>query len=102
MTSKSFVKYMASENGLTQVATREFLAALDKSIKSYVSQMESGDSVKVADIILKVKDAPERSGVCALNGEPWTKPAHKSLKVSVTKSMRDVDNITIDATSEEE
>ena len=38
----------------------------------------------------KVKEVAERSGVTALTGKPWTKPAHKSVVFKVTKSLKEI------------
>lgn len=90
MTSTNFMKYFAEETGLSQAKAKEILSYLDKSIKSYLSQMQVGETVKVADITYKLIDVPERSGVSAFNGEAWVSPAHKTVKVTATKAMKDI------------
>lgn len=90
MTSSKFVKHFAETADISQVKAKEFLKALEAATVSYLSEMEVGDSVKVADVTYKVVEVPERSGVDHLRGTgAWTKPAHNTVRPYVSPSIKE-------------
>lgn len=90
MTSSKFVKHFAETADISQVKAKEFLKALEAATISYLSTLDVGDSVKVADVTYKVAEVPERSGVDHLHGTgTWTKPAHNTVRPYVSSSIKE-------------
>ena len=90
MTSSKFVKHFAKEADISQVKAKEFLKALEAATVSYLSDMEVGDSVKIADTTYKVAEVSARSGVDHLRGTgEWTSPAHNTVRAYASNSMKE-------------
>lgn len=90
MTSSNFSKHFAATADISQAKAKEVLKALEESIATYMPTLECGDSVKIADVTLKVCAVPERTGEDRLHGTgTWTSPAHNTIRASVSKKMKE-------------
>lgn len=90
MTTTAFVKFMAENSDYSQKVIHEFLKDFEVARAAYIEKMEAGETVKITDVNYKVAHVEERSGVSAMLGKEWTKPAHDVVRVSITKAIKKI------------
>lgn len=89
MTSVKFMKAFATTAGITQKDARAYLDALEKTI---VDGLTSGDTFKVADLTLTLKNVPAHEGRNPSTGETIEIPAKNKVCVKVANSLKDAVN----------
>lgn len=89
MTSVKFMKSFANNAGISQKNAREMLDALEKTI---VEALNSGDSFKVADMTLSLKEVPQHEGRNPSTGDTITIPAKNKVCVKVSSSLKSAVN----------
>lgn len=89
MTSVKFMKSFANNAGVSQKNAREILAALEKTI---VDCLNSGESFKVADVNMSLKEVPQHEGRNPSTGDVITIPAKNKVCVKVSTSLKNAVN----------
>lgn len=89
MTSVKFMKNFASNAGISQKSAREMLEALEKTI---VDALNSGDSFKVADMTLSLKEVPQHEGRNPSTGDAITIPAKNKVCVRISSALKSAVN----------
>ena len=93
MNQKEFIKSIVTlakerEIELSQAIVKELLEVIETSIDNAILE---GKTVKVLGCKFEQIEKPETSGISKLHGKEtsWTKPAHKTVKVSFMKKKRE-------------
>lgn len=81
------LRKVAEKTGFAQKNIEEVLTAYVETVFE-----NAEDTVPLPGVgKFAVKDVPERSGVSTLgDGKPWTVPAHKELKFTISKSVKTI------------
>lgn len=89
MTKNEVIKNVAAKAEMKNKDVEVVLEAFHDVIVE-VLQADTTEKISVGDLgAFKVKEVPERSGISALGGKEWTKPAHNELVFKVSKAAKD-------------
>lgn len=82
---------IAKISEVTEVNKKEVKAVVDALPEIFKEVVSTGEKINLVGFMTVEKaDIKERSGVSKMGGEnkPWTVPAHSEVKVSLSKSYR--------------
>lgn len=90
MNYNEIITEVATRNEVTKKDTK---AIIDSFVEVITETLTKGEDVKVSGIgTFKIIDVAERTGTIMMGdrkGEKYVSPAHKDVKVKVTKALRD-------------
>lgn len=87
MTKNELVAHLAEKADVTKGKAGAVLQALSDLIQV---ELRSGRDVVIPDVgRLHVRAVAERRGVSPSTKQPYTKPAHKAVKLKVSKGLAD-------------
>lgn len=89
MTSTKIMKRFATNAGITQKDAKAYLEALEKTI---VDALNAGESFKVTDLNLALKNVPAHDGRNPSTGEAMTIPAKNKVTVKVSSALKSAVN----------
>ena len=89
MTSTKIMKSFATNAGITQKDAKAYLEALEKTI---VDALNAGESFKVTDLNLALKNVPAHDGRNPSTGEAMTIPAKNKVTVKVSSALESAVN----------
>lgn len=77
-------------DGCTRADVQTVLEVYADTVKEVLSSGKE-DVVVLPNLgKFSVKDVSERSGISSLDGKAWKKPAHKEIKFTVAKSIKEI------------
>lgn len=89
MTSTKIMKSFATNAGITQKDAKAYLEALEKTI---VDALLAGESFKVADMNMALKNVPAHDGRNPATGETMAIPAKNKVTVRIASALKDAVN----------
>ena len=89
MTSTKIMKSFATNAGITQKDAKAYLEALEKTI---VDALNAGESFKVTDLNLALKNVPAHDGRNPSTGEAMTIPSKNKVTVKVSSALKSAVN----------
>ena len=85
ITKDEFVERLSEKSRITKKDCRKFLEDLDEITRSC---LVGGDGVKLGFITLEPKDVQEKQAKNPKTGEAITVPAHRTVRVIVSSSLK--------------
>lgn len=85
MTTKDFVKAVATEAEIPQTQVKKVLDAIPGVL---VDVAKAHDSVRFAGMKAEGVEVEAREGVAALNGKEWSSPAHTIIKIKPLSALK--------------
>ena len=89
MTCTKIMKIFATNAGITQKDAKAYLEALEKTI---VDALNAGESFKVTDMNLSLKNVPAHEGRNPATGEAMSVPAKNKVCVKISSALKDAVN----------
>ncbi len=87
MNKEEFINRIAKQENMTKVDVAKCVDLVLDNIKAVLKE---GISLRLANFAkFEIIDVAEKKGIIGLTGECYTSPAHKKIKVSLTKELKD-------------
>ena len=85
MKEHDFSKNVAKRSGVSQADVHRVFEAQEQEL---LDVLKAKDHVTIAGVKIEGEAKPASSGVSALTGKPWKKPAHTAAKAKIMPSLK--------------